>query len=87
MHPKMLLLLDIMTLVVILVQILFLENFCPLTSLEVLGPMDPMQNYSKLFKIINFKGAGGPMFKTCQCVPYIAVMTISEFEPHSRFHS
>ena len=51
-------------------------------------PMDLMQNYSKLFKIIiNFKGAGGPMFKTCQCAPYIAVMTISEFEPHSRFHS
>ena len=49
--------------------------------------MDLMQNYSKLFKIINFKGAGGPMFKTCQCAPYIAVMTISEFEPHSRFHS
>ena len=43
--------------------------------------------YAKLFKIINFKGAGGPMFKTCQCAPYIAVMTISEFEPHSRFHS
>ena len=21
--------------------------------------------YAKLFKIINFKGAGGPMFKTC----------------------
>ena len=41
----------------------------------------------KSFKIINFKGAGGPMFKTCQCAPYIAVMTISEFEPHSRFHS
>ena len=39
--------------------------------------MDLMQNYPKLFKIINFKGAGGPMFK----------MTISEFEPHSRFHS
>ena len=49
--------------------------------------MDLMQNYLKLFKIINFKGAGGPMFKTCQCAPYIAVMTISEFEPHSRFHS
>ena len=49
--------------------------------------MDLMQNYSKLFKIINFKGAGGPMFKTCQCAPYIAVMIISEFEPHSRFHS
>ena len=49
--------------------------------------MDLMQNYSKLFKIINFKGAGGPMFKRCQCAPYIAVMTISEFEPHSRFHS
>ena len=31
--------------------------------------MDLMQNYSKLFKIINFKGAGGPMFKTCQCAP------------------
>ena len=43
--------------------------------------------YAKLFKIINFKGAGGPMLKTCQCAPYIAVMTISEFEPHSRFHS
>ena len=50
-------------------------------------PMDLMQNYQKLVKIINFKGAGGPMFKTCQCAPYIAVMTISEFEPHSRFHS
>ena len=49
--------------------------------------MDLMQNYPKLFKIINFKGAGGPMFKTCLCAPYIAVMTISEFEPHSRFHS
>ena len=48
-------------------------------------PMDLMQNYPKLFKIINFKGAGGPMFKTCQCAPYIAVITISEFEPHSRF--
>ena len=47
--------------------------------------MDLMQNYSKLFKIINFKGAGGPMFKTCQCAPYIAVM--SEFGPHIRFHS
>ena len=43
--------------------------------------------YAKLFKIINFKGAGGPMFKTYQCAPYTAVMTISEFEPHSRFHS
>ena len=43
--------------------------------------------HPKSFKIINFKGAGGPMFKTCQCAPYIAVMTISEFEPHSRFHS
>ena len=43
--------------------------------------MDLMQNYQKLFKIINFKGAGGPMFKTYQCAPYIAVMTISEFEP------
>ena len=40
-----------------------------------------------IMQIINFKGAGGPMFKTCQCAPYIAVMTISEFEPHSRFHS
>ena len=49
--------------------------------------MDLMQNYSKLSKISNFKGAGGPMFKTCQCAPYIAVMTTSEFEPHSRFHS
>ena len=37
--------------------------------------------YANLFKIINLKGAGG------QCAPYIAVMTISEFEPHSRFHS
>ena len=45
--------------------------------------MDLMQNYQKLVKIINFKGAGGPMFKTCQCAPYIAVMTISEFEPHT----
>ena len=26
--------------------------------------MDLMQNYPILFKIINFKGAGGPMFKT-----------------------
>ena len=46
--------------------------------------------YAKLSKIIQnyyFKGAGGPMFKTCQCAPFIAVMTISEFEPHSRFHS
>ena len=41
----------------------------------------------KLFKITNFKGAGGPMFKTCQCAPYIAVMTISEFKPNSRLHS
>ena len=32
--------------------------------------------------IINFKGVGGPMFKTYQCAPYIAVMTISKFEPH-----
>ena len=46
--------------------------------------MDLMQNYPKLFKIINFKGAGGPMFKTCQCAPYIAVMTISKFEPHKQ---
>ena len=49
--------------------------------------MDNNGPYAKLFKIINFKGAGGPMFKTCQCAPYIAVMTISKFEPHSRFHS
>ena len=33
--------------------------------------------YAKLFKIINFKGAGGPMFKTCQCAPYIAVMSLN----------
>ena len=26
--------------------------------------------YPKLFKISNFKGAGGPMFKTCQYAPY-----------------
>ena len=49
--------------------------------------MDLMQNYPKLSKNINFKGARGPMFKTCQCAPYIVVMTISEFEPHSKFHS
>ena len=55
--------------------------FKKLKSCKLAPSMDLMQNY---FKIINFKGAGGPMFKTCQCAPYIAVMTISEFEPHSR---
>ena len=34
-----------------------------------------------------FKGAGGPMFKAYQFAPYIAVMAISGFEPHSRLHS
>ena len=55
------------------------------TSQNLQDCLNPL--YAKLSKIINFKGAGGPMFKTCQCAPYIAVMTISEFEPHSRFHS
>ena len=32
--------------------------------------------YAKLF-IQN----QGPMFKTCQCAPYIVIMTISEFKP------
>ena len=39
------------------------------------------------YSIINFKGAEGPMFKAYQFAPYIAVITISEFEPHSRLHS
>ena len=38
-----------------------------------------------LFQIINFRGAGVPIFKTYQFAPDIAVMIISEFEPHSRF--
>ena len=41
-------------------------------------------NYSKLFKIIKFKGAGGPMFKHASVLLIIiAIMTISKFEPHS----
>ena len=43
------------------------------------------------FKTINFKGAGGLMFKTRQFAPYNNssndIIIISKFEPHSRFHS
>ena len=44
--------------------------------------MDLIQNYLKL---LTSKGLGAKHASVLD--PYIAVMTIPEFEPHSRFHS